>query len=134
VITHTSGTGTATYAASIVAGYIDKLVLTATGRTAGSVTPTVGGATGAACAVATVCTYELLTTTTGGLILTPTTTFNGSITVSGAGALTLKRVIGGDVTAHGKFNVGGLPGVTATGTTCTITAVTGGIITAASCI
>ena len=101
VITHTAGTGTAEYTPTITAGWILLLTFTATGRTVGSVTPSVGGTVGSADTVATAATYDIATTTTGNLVLTPTTDFNGSITVNGAGTLSLKQVLGGTLSAGG---------------------------------
>jgi hypothetical protein len=80
VITHTAGTGTAHYTPAITAGNTYRLVFTTT-RTAGSVTPSVGGTAGAAVATAVTSTFDIATTTTGDLIFTPTTDFAGTINV-----------------------------------------------------
>ena len=100
VITHTAGnTATATYTASVIAGNVYRLTLTSTGRTAGSVTPSLGGVAGAANSVATLATYDIATTGTGALTLTLTTDFDGAITVNGAGQISVKPGLASTISA-----------------------------------
>jgi hypothetical protein len=80
VITHTAGTGTAHYTPVITAGNAYRLVFTTT-RTAGSVTPSVGGTAGPSVATAVTSTFDIATTTMGDLIFTLTTDFAGTINV-----------------------------------------------------
>lgn len=64
-----------------------------------------------------------------------------SITYNGTDMLINPKEVGsgkiylqGQVNAIGNYSVGGIQGITASGTTCTITAITGGIITGATCV
>jgi hypothetical protein len=86
VFTHSSGTGTLTHAITATVGWKYHLSWTITGRTTGSVTISIGGQSFSAI-VATSSTGPTATTT-GGLVVTPTSDFNGSISLS------LKRITG----------------------------------------
>jgi len=78
---HTTGNTTALL--NSLAGVVDKLYLislTVSGRTAGSFTVTFGGEVSGA--IAATYSYSIKATTTGTLIVTPTTDFDGTIIIS----------------------------------------------------
>lgn len=118
VITHTAGTATADFTPSLTATARYMLVFSVASRTLGSVTPQVGGVAASAVSTNVASTFNIQTTSTGHLIFTPTTDFNGSITVTqGAGGLSLKQIIGGTMENDGGYRVRGLSGVTVTACT-----------------
>ena len=77
---HTSGTDTLTHSATIANATKYQLSYTITGRTAGTITITVGGATTEA--VSETGTFGPTTSSTNALIVTPTTDFNGTCVFS----------------------------------------------------
>jgi hypothetical protein len=88
VLTHVAGNTTpATYTSAIYAGNAYQLAFTTASSTAGSVTPSVGGAAASAVSTNAAVTFVIGTTTTGALTLTPTSTWNGSINVQSAMSL-----------------------------------------------
>jgi hypothetical protein len=80
-VTHTSGTATLVPnpAVNIVIGGVYTLTYTVSGRSAGTITPTLGGAAGTARTTNGTFIQALTATTTGNLIFTPDTAFNGTI-------------------------------------------------------
>jgi hypothetical protein len=79
--THTTGNTTAlSNTLAAVALQVYTLTITITGRTAGTVTATFGGATTGAISVTTTKTFTA--STTGALVITPTSTFDGTVAVS----------------------------------------------------
>lgn len=80
-VTHTSGTTTLVPnpAVNIVIGGVYTLTYTISGVSAGTVTPTLGGVAGTVRSTNGRFIQAITATTTGNLIFTPTTTFNGTI-------------------------------------------------------
>ena len=114
MISHTSGTTTAEFvppSAWFTAGNFVRLVFTIQFASAGYVTPTVGGITLTNTSAIThnaTYTYDVATTTTGHLVFTPTTNFDGAIGVTqGAGGLSLKQITGGNLHVAGTATVDG---------------------------
>jgi hypothetical protein len=63
------------------------------------------------------------------------TNISGNLNVVNDGNFTTNGInAAGRVDTLQNFSVNGMQGVTASGTTCTITAITGGIITGATCV
>ncbi|MBU2578172.1 hypothetical protein KKA69_05110, partial [Patescibacteria group bacterium] len=94
---------------SAVAGEIYQVVFTVLNRTAGSVTPQVGGVNGAAVSSNSTSTQQIRATGTGNLKFTPTTDFDGSVdTVS------VKLITGGDLKLAGLLTGGGSSGIKVT--------------------
>ncbi len=85
VATHTGGGGTATLSRSDIVGVVgqlERLIITISGRTAGTITLGIGGQTSITLSTNAVQTVYLKSTTTGAYTITPTTTFDGSVGVS----------------------------------------------------
>lgn len=80
-VSHTSGTATLVPnpAVNIVIGGVYTLTYTVTGRSAGTITPTLGGVAGTARTTNGTFIQAITATTTGNLIFTPDTAFNGTI-------------------------------------------------------
>ena len=80
-VTHASGTATMVPnpAVNIIIGGVYTLTYTISGVSAGTVTPTLGGVAGTVRSTNGRFIQAITATTTGNLIFTPTTTFNGSI-------------------------------------------------------
>ena len=78
--THTSGTDTLTHNFVVGVGNLYQFTLTMTGRNAGGVTLTFGGLTTQS--YTTSAAVGTIAFTTGGVVITPTTDFDGTITVS----------------------------------------------------
>lgn len=77
---HTAGnTAALQQNVGVVAGSLYKLVFTVKNRGAGDVTPTLGGVAGVAVSSNTTSTQYIVASTTGNLIFTPHTDFDGSI-------------------------------------------------------
>lgn len=84
--THTAGTTTLSNSLAAVATEVYKVVVTVTGRTAGSITVAYGGVSTAGITATT--TIDVIATSTGNLVITPLTAFDGNVKVS------IKRVTG----------------------------------------
>jgi hypothetical protein len=80
IFTHTSGTTALSSNFAAVALQAYSLIVTITGRTAGTVTATFGGGTTGAISATT--TTVITASTTGNLVVTPTTDFDGTISIS----------------------------------------------------
>ena len=78
--THTSGTTTLTNSLAAVIGKTYRVIITNTGGATGSITVTFGGVSIAGISPTT--TQIITATGVGNLVITPTTTYNGIITVS----------------------------------------------------
>lgn len=88
--THTSGITTLSHSATVVSGTKYRLSWTVTGRTAGSFTVAIGGqsqATNTATG-----TLDITASNTSALVITPTTDFDGVISLVSAKALTTESV------------------------------------------
>jgi hypothetical protein len=78
--THTTGTTTLSNSLAAVVNSVYELVITVTGRTAGSVTVAFGGVSTAGITATT--TIPITASTTGNLVITPLTAFDGTVQVS----------------------------------------------------
>ncbi len=79
-VSHTSGTATMTQTSmNVVIGGVYTVTYTISGMSAGTVTVSIGGASGTARSANGTYTQALTATTTGTLTFTPTTTFDGTI-------------------------------------------------------
>lgn len=84
--THTTGTTTLSNSLAAVVNDVYKVVVTVTGRTAGSITVAFGGSSTASITATT--TLDVVASSTGNLVITPTNTFDGNVKVS------IKKVTG----------------------------------------
>jgi hypothetical protein len=78
--THTTGTTPLSNSLAAVVNSVYELVITVTGRTAGSVTVAFGGVSTASITATT--TIPITASTTGNLVITPLTAFDGNVQVS----------------------------------------------------
>jgi intein/homing endonuclease len=107
---HTTGnTAALEQNVSAVAGEIYQVVFTVKNRTAGSVTPQLGGVNGTAVSSNTTSTQQIRATGTGNLKFTPSSDFDGSID-----DVSVKLITGGDLKLAGLLTGGGTSGIKVT--------------------
>ena len=110
VATHTGGGGTATLSRADIVGTVgnlERLKITISGRTAGTITLGIGGQTSMTLSTNTVHTFYTKSVTTGGYIITPTSTFDGSLDLAIVQAQTngLLTLDGGITVNNGQLTV-----------------------------